>query len=108
MNWLETLILAVVQGLTEFLPVSSDGHLVLGAALLGGLPPGFLRYELLLHLGTLLAALIYYRADVAGIGRSLVLPASAPGVRESRRVALLLLAALVPTFVVVKSLEPFF
>lgn len=108
MNWVETLVLAVVQGLTEFLPVSSDGHLVLGAAIFGGLPEGFLRYELLLHLGTLLAALIYYRADVAAILRSLVSSSSDAGTRESRRIALLIIAALIPTFVVVKSFESFF
>jgi len=108
MNWVEALVLAVVQGLTEFLPVSSDGHLVLGAAVFGELPEGFLRYELLLHLGTLLAALIYYRSDVAGIVRSLLTPAADAGARASRRIALLIVAALVPTFVVVRSLEPFF
>jgi undecaprenyl-diphosphatase len=108
MNWFETLVLAVVQGLTEFLPISSDGHLVLGAAIFGGVPEGFLRYELLLHLGTLLAALLYYRQDVLRILRALISRSFDPATRESRRIAQLIVAALVPTFVVVKSLEGFF
>lgn len=107
MNWLEALALAVVQGLTEFLPVSSDGHLVLGGALFGELPAGFLRYELLLHIGTVLAALAFYRRDVLGILRALAAPRS-PQSRDALTTALLVLAALVPTFVVVKSFEGFF
>jgi len=108
MNWIESSLLAVVQGLTEFLPVSSDGHLVLGAALFGDLPENFLRYELLLHLGTLLAALIYYRRDVGDIVRSLVSRSPDAESRAFRRIALLVMAALIPTFIVVKSFESFF
>lgn len=62
---LQMFILAVVQGLTEFLPVSSSGHLVLAKHLLGFEALSGLGVELLLHAGTLLAVLIYYRALVA-------------------------------------------
>jgi len=63
MTYLEAIILGIVQGLTEFLPVSSSGHLVIGQELLGiesaeGAPPIF---ELMVHAGTLLAVLIYFR-----------------------------------------------
>lgn len=57
--------LAVVQGLTEFLPVSSSGHLVLAKHLLGFGAISGLGVELLLHAGTLVAVLVYYRSLIA-------------------------------------------
>lgn len=64
--WLAVVILAVVQGLTEFLPVSSSAHLVLAGALVGLKDPG-IALELTLHLGTLLAVLLYYARDLGQI-----------------------------------------
>ncbi len=63
MSPLEALILGIVQGLTEFLPVSSSGHLVLGGKLLGVQSPGA-GFEVLAHAGTLLALLIWYRREL--------------------------------------------
>ena len=63
MSVLEALLLGVVQGLTEFLPVSSSGHLVLGQALLGIDAPG-VAFEVVLHLATLTAVLWVYRRRV--------------------------------------------
>lgn len=60
---LEGLLLGVVQGLTEFLPVSSSGHLVLGQALLGIDEPG-VTFEIVVHLATLCAVLWVYRRRV--------------------------------------------
>lgn len=57
-------LLAVLQGLTEFLPVSSSGHLALGRAAMGVREAG-LTLDVALHLGTLAAVVIAYRADVA-------------------------------------------
>jgi undecaprenyl-diphosphatase len=57
------LALGVVQGLTEFLPVSSSGHLVVGAHLLEFVTPSLL-FDVLLHVGTLLPVVWYYRADL--------------------------------------------
>jgi len=57
------LLLGIVQGLTEFLPISSSGHLVLAEKLLNIDPPGVLL-EAVLHLGTLLAVLFVFRKDV--------------------------------------------
>ena len=65
--WLQMLILATVQGLTEFLPVSSSGHLVLAKAALGFQAMSGLGMELLLHGGTLLAVLVYYRALIGEV-----------------------------------------
>ena len=68
MSLLEVIILAVVQGLTEFLPVSSSGHLVVASAVLdalGGQPPSdLLEVNIVLHLGTLLAILVYFWREI--------------------------------------------
>lgn len=63
MTWFHLLILAIVQGLTEFLPVSSSAHLILPAQIFGWPDQGPL-IDLMAHLGSLGAVLIYYRQDV--------------------------------------------
>ncbi len=60
MTALEAVLLGVVQGATEFLPISSSGHLVLGQALLDLRPPGILL-EVTLHAATMLAVIVYFR-----------------------------------------------
>ena len=64
MGFGDAFILGIVQGLTEFLPVSSSGHLVLGKALLG-IPEQGIAFEVFVHFGTLLAVLTSFRHDVA-------------------------------------------
>ena len=68
MLWEHALILGVLQGLTEFLPVSSSGHLVLGQSILGLKEPE-LFFDVLLHVGTLAAVLIFYGKDLWRIAR---------------------------------------
>lgn len=63
MSLLEGLILGVIQGLTEFLPVSSSGHLVIGQAVLGISVPGVV-FEVALHVATLVSVLIVYRGRI--------------------------------------------
>ncbi len=60
MTYFDTCILGLLQGLTEFLPVSSSGHLVIVSSLLGVNEPGE-TFEIILHLGSLLAVLIFFR-----------------------------------------------
>lgn len=60
---LEALLLGLVQGATEFLPISSSGHLVLAQHLLGWTESAVL-FDVVLHVGTLVAVLVYYRADL--------------------------------------------
>lgn len=62
-SWWHALVLGVVQGATEFLPVSSSGHLVLVQGLLGLELPG-ITFEVTVHLGTLLAVLAVYRREI--------------------------------------------
>ena len=59
MEIIDVILLGILQGLTEFLPVSSSGHLVLTQYLMGVKTPGVL-FEVILHMGTLVAILIYY------------------------------------------------
>jgi undecaprenyl-diphosphatase len=63
MTLLDALILGIVQGLTEFLPVSSSAHLVMFEELLGANEPG-VAFDALVHGGTLLAVLIYFRRRI--------------------------------------------
>ena len=63
-EWAEAIILAVIQGLTEFLPVSSSGHLDAWKRLSWAELQGDLSLDVLLHCGTLCAVLIVYRAEV--------------------------------------------
>jgi undecaprenyl-diphosphatase len=64
----DSILWGLIQGLTEFLPISSSGHLVLIPALLGREGPD-LATSAMLHLGTLVAVLVYYRTDVMQMAR---------------------------------------
>ncbi|MDD3806744.1 MAG: undecaprenyl-diphosphate phosphatase, partial [Candidatus Marinimicrobia bacterium] len=66
MSVLNVIIIAVVQGLTEFLPVSSSGHMVLTEALLGLHIPG-ITLEIALHFGTFMSVLVVFRKEVGAI-----------------------------------------
>src|SRR5215212_4695110 len=96
-------IMGIVQGLTEFLPVSSSGHLILVPYLLGIRDPFItsLAFSVILHIGTLVALLIYFASD----WRRLV-PAFFGAVRDrsmnsdpDRRLAVLLAVATIPALV---------
>jgi undecaprenyl-diphosphatase len=66
MTVFQAIFLGVVQGLTEFLPVSSSGHLVFFQSLFGLEEPQ-LAFDVMLHLGTLLAVVVYFRTDISQI-----------------------------------------
>ncbi|MEC7731268.1 MAG: undecaprenyl-diphosphate phosphatase, partial [Candidatus Neomarinimicrobiota bacterium] len=63
MTIIEATILGIVQGFTEFLPISSSGHLVLGQAILGIEQPGN-EFEILVHLGTMTSVLLVFFDDI--------------------------------------------
>ena len=96
---LQALVLGAVQGLTEFLPVSSSAHLVLVPWLFGWEDPG-LAFDVALHLGTLLALLIYYRREWLAMALSVARPDPV-----SRRLLILLIVASIPGAVIGLLLE---
>ncbi len=69
MDGFQAVFLAVLQGATEFLPVSSSGHLILVPALLGWEDQG-LAFDVMVHLGSLLAVMLYFRHEVVTITRA--------------------------------------
>ena len=64
MEWYEAILLGLVQGLTEFLPVSSSGHLVIGREMLGVEASGDLAFEVLVHAATVLSTIIVFRKQI--------------------------------------------
>ena len=71
MNILYAIFLGLVQGATEFLPISSSGHLVLAESFLG-VEEASLAFDVVLHLGTLISVLIYFRVDFWLMAKALV------------------------------------
>jgi undecaprenyl-diphosphatase len=104
---LSAALLGIVQGLTEFLPVSSSGHLVLfqGWLPVAGDP---LAFDLALHLGSLVPVLWVYRQDLWGIVRDTTTGEGAFLERSGVRLLLLLVAASVPTAIIGIGLEDIF
>ena len=100
---LQAIVMGIVQGLTEFLPVSSSGHLIIVPALLGWKDPFIdsLVFSVMLHLGTLLALLLYFRVELIRLVIAFV-----ASIRErsfagdpERRLAWLLAASTVPAVI---------
>ena len=100
---IQALVMGIVQGLTEFLPVSSSGHLVIVPHLLGWTDPFItsLAFSVMLHLGTLVALLVYFRADWL-----VIVPAGIASLRErslgsdpNRKLAWLLVVATIPAVI---------
>jgi undecaprenyl-diphosphatase len=99
----QALVMGIVQGLTEFLPVSSSGHLIIVPFLFGWTDPFItsLAFSVMLHVGTLLALLVFFRADWLRI-----VPAGFAAIRDrsfrgdpDRRLAWILVAATIPAAV---------
>jgi len=109
----QAVILAIVQGLTEFIPVSSSAHLALVPWALGWGEPN-VAFDVMLHFGTVLSLIAYFRGDmgplVLGFGRGMVaLPTHAGRARlrsdTTAHLALLLVAGCVPTAILGFSLH---
>ena len=98
MNVIQAIILGLIQGLTEFIPVSSSGHLILAHYFFGINATG-LAFDVALHLGTLTALLIYFYKDLVQLGKGLFVK------NEHTRLAWLLIAATLPAVVVGVLLE---
>ncbi len=66
MSYFESFILALIQGFTEFLPISSSAHLILPSAILGWEDQG-LAFDVAVHVGTLAAVVLYFRKEVVSL-----------------------------------------
>jgi undecaprenyl-diphosphatase len=97
---LQAIVLGIVQGLTEFLPVSSSAHLILIPWLLKWQEDPGLAFDVVLHLGTLLALIVFYWREWLDMALSLV-----NGDRVRRRLLLLLIVASVPGAIIGILLE---
>ena len=100
----QAIIMAVIQGVTEFLPVSSTAHLVLFPWLLGW-NDGGLAFDVALHAGTLLAVLLYFLKDwieltLTGVGLHYPSTATAEQVQSNRRLFWLLVVGTIPGAIV--------
>ena len=99
MTTIQILVLALVQGLTEFLPVSSSAHLILGSKLFSW-PDQGLVFDVATHLGTLFAVLFYFRKTLTAMCLSWLKPAVSVAQKEHRAMARYLLLASIPVIVV--------
>jgi undecaprenyl-diphosphatase len=98
MTLTDAILLGIVQGITEFLPISSDGHLAMVQHYLPNFEQPGLLFDVLLHVGTLGAILLYFQRDV---GRLLTAPfrQTSEG-RRDQRLLVLIVAASVPTAII--------
>ena len=90
MSILEAIVLGAVQGLTEFIPISSSGHLVIVPELAGWEHPG-LAFDVMLHAASLLALLVYFSGDLLDLARGVMGKS-----RGSRKLVGLLLVGTIP------------
>src|SRR6187397_1533494 len=109
---IQALIMGIVQGLTEFLPISSSGHLIIVPFLFGWTDPFItsLAFSVMLHVGTLAALLVYFRAEwvrLVPAGLATIRDRSFRGDRD-RHLAWLLVAATIPAAIVGFLFNDFF
>ncbi|MCB0384088.1 MAG: undecaprenyl-diphosphate phosphatase [Bdellovibrionales bacterium] len=104
MSWLDALILGVLQGLTEFLPVSSSGHLVLLQKLLG-IQEHDLAFDVAAHLGTLFSVLTVYRKLFWDIAANSITGLAERKLNSSLRICLLVIVGTIPTGLIGLSLR---
>ncbi len=99
MSLFEAILLGLVQGITEFLPISSSGHLVIIQHFLPGFEAPGLLFDLLLHLGTIVAVCAYFRQDLKGMISSLFAGKnpSDKTIANNRKLVLLVVIGSVPT-----------
>jgi undecaprenyl-diphosphatase len=99
MPFIVVIVLGIIQGLTEFLPVSSSGHLVVAQSYLPGFTEQALPFDVLLHFGTLLALFIYFFGDIKRITLSFF-RYGGENERRDRRLGLLIIVGSIPAAIV--------
>lgn len=107
MGFLEAFLLGIVQGLAEFLPISSSGHLVIFQKWLG-VENHDLAFDVVVHLGTLLSVLTIYRSVIFRIGRELFVLENWKNIKGGVHLALAVVIATIPTAVIGLLFKDFF
>jgi len=103
MELVQAILLGALQGVTEWLPISSSGHLALAQHFLGVSPP--LLFDLALHAGTLLALVVFFRKEILELLRAL---ASLDFQSPAGKLIPLLVLAMLPTALIGFAFKPFF
>ncbi len=98
MTYYEAFVLALIQGLTEFLPISSSAHLILPSALLGWADQG-LAFDVSVHVGTLAAVVIYFRLEVVSLLRAFFASIFRREHSKESKLAWLIILATIPACV---------
>lgn len=97
MEWWHALILGIIQGLTEFLPVSSSGHLEIGQALLGTASEENLRFAIVVHAATVLSTLVILYREVTALFKGTF---STTQWNEQKSYVAKILVSMIPVFVI--------
>ena len=109
MSWWEALLLGIIQGLTEFLPVSSSGHLEIGQALLGTAGEENLTFAIVVHAATVLSTLVILWQEVAKLFKGTFTTLKW---NEEKNYVAMILVSMIPVFIVgmffKESVEGFF
>ena len=110
MDVLDAIILGVIQGFTEFLPVSSSGHLELGKAILGdnSIPEESLLFTVILHFATALSTIVVFRKDIVEISTSLLQFSWNEETQFVSKIVISMLPAVVVGLLFEEELESFF
>lgn len=95
MTWFQAAVLALVQGITEFLPVSSSAHLILVPVLTGWTDQG-LDFDVMVHAGTLVAIVVYFRVELATMARDWLQSFKGGGETRDSRLAWWVLIGTIP------------
>ena len=106
MNLIDAILLGILQGATEFLPVSSSGHLVLAQHLIDGFEQPGVLFDVLLHVGTMVAVIIYFRRDLIGLVTSLWRRDEQAAMQK--RMLVLLVVGSIPTAIIGLLFKDFF
>lgn len=99
MDWLQVVVLAVVQGLTEFLPISSSAHLILVPVLTAWEDQG-LAFDVALHLGSLSAVVIYFRHEIGRMIASSLAALRGQAVNDDAMLAFWVVIATLPVCII--------
>ncbi|MBQ4847401.1 undecaprenyl-diphosphate phosphatase [Pseudoalteromonas sp. MMG013] len=99
MSIIEIIVLALVQGLTEFLPISSSAHLILPSQILGWQDQGT-AFDVAVHVGTLIAVIIYFRKEVVAILSAWFKSFSEQGKTDDSQLGWWILIATIPSLII--------